>query len=136
MCHFKDRNMKKLLFVFLTSILLFSCNKDPKTKLIGEWKEHYGVGMETDVDYTNIYKIQLTTEDDIVITCLTRNNYLFDKILFDGNELSYRKENTIDPNEIFYIYGKLKLNSNEKWLEGTVVNSRGKSSNIKWEKIK
>ncbi len=92
--------------------------------------------METDVDYTDIYKIQLTTEGDIVITCLTRNNYLFDKILFDGNELSYRKENTIDPNEKFYIYGKLKLNSNEKWLEGSVVNSRDKSNNIKWEKIK
>lgn len=128
--------MKNLLFIFLTSILLFSCNKDPKAKLIGEWKEYYGVGMETDVDYTEIYKIQLTTDGDIVITCLTRNNYLFDKILFDGNELSYRKENTIDPNEKFYIYGKLKLNSNEKWLEGTVVNSRDKSNNIKWEKIK
>lgn len=128
--------MKKILFIFLTSIMLFSCNKDPKTKLIGEWKEYYGVGEETDVAYNNIYKIQLTTEGDIVITCLTRNNYLFDKILFDGNELSYRKENTIYPNEKFYIYGRLKLNSNEKWLEGTVVNSRDKSSNIKWEKIK
>lgn len=128
--------MKNILFIFLTSILLFSCSKDPKTKLIGEWKEYYGVGMETDVDYNEIYKIQLTTDGDIVITCLTYNNYLFDKILFDGNELSYRQENTIDPNEKFYIYGKLKLNSNEKWLEGTVVNSRDKSDNIKWEKIK
>lgn len=127
--------MKKILIIFLTSILIFSCKKEPKTKLIGEWKEHYGVGMETNVDY-EIYKIQLTIEGDLVITCLTRNNYLFDKILFDGNELSYRIENTIDHNEKFYIYGKLKLNSNKKWLEGTVVNSRDKSGNIKWEKIK
>jgi len=114
--------MKKLLFIFLISILLFSCNKDPKTKLIGEWKEHYGIGMDTNVDYTETYKIQLTTEGDLVITCLTYNNYLFDKILFDGNELSYRQKNTSDPNEKFYMYGKLKLNSTEKWLEGNVVN--------------
>ena len=128
--------MKKLLFIFLISILLFSCNKDPKTKLIGEWKEHYGIGMDTNVDYTETYKIQLTTEGDLVITCLTYNNYLFDKILFDGNELSYRQENTSAPNEKFYMYGKLKLNSTEKWLEGNVVNNRGKSNNVKWEKIK
>ena len=42
--------MKKLLFIILTSILLFSCNNDPKIKLVEEWKEYYGVGMETDFD--------------------------------------------------------------------------------------
>jgi len=127
--------MKNLFLILLTSTLLFSCSHDPKEKLIGEWKEYYGIGEKTDVNYNNIYKIQLASEGDLIITCITRNNYLFDNIVFDSEELSFRKENTIDPNEKFYVYGKLKLNSKGDWFEGTMKNSRGKTSHVKWEKI-
>ena len=128
--------MKKVVFIILTTIFICSCNNDPKKKLVGEWKEYYGIGKETDVNDIEIYKIQLTTQGDLIITCLSNNSYLFDRIIFDGNELSYRQENISDPNEKFYIYGKLKLKNNEKWLVGTMENSRNQSDNIKWEKLK
>lgn len=128
--------MKKVVFIILTTIFICSCHNDPKKKLVGEWKEYYGIGKETDVNDIEIYKIQLTTQGDLIITCLSNNSYLFDRIIFDGNELSYRQENISDPNEKFYIYGKLKLKNNEKWLEGTMENSRNQNDNIKWEKLK
>ena len=128
--------MNKYIILILTTMLLNSCNNDPKQKLIGEWKEHWGIGQETNVDYSDIIKIQLTTDGNFVMTCLNRNNYLFDKIIFDGNELSFREENTQDPNEKFYVYFKLKLNKEGNWLEGSITNSRGKTADVKWEKIK
>ena len=128
--------MKNLLFILITTTLLLSCSNDPKTKIIGQWKEYYGIGEETDVDYNEIYKIRFGSEGDLMITCLSYDAYLFDNIVFDSEELSFRKENTSDPDEKFYIYGKLKLNSKGDWFEGTMKNSRGKTSHVKWEKIK
>ncbi len=128
--------MRSFAIIILTSVLLLSCNNNPKEKLVGEWKEYWGVGQETNVDYNDISKIQLTTDNEIILKCTDRDNYLFDKILFDGNELSFRKENTIDPNEKFYVYYKLKLSKDGKWLEGPINNSRNETNYVKWEKIK
>ena len=54
--------MRKILIFSLTSLLLFACKNDPNNKLVGEWKEHWGVGVETDVNYNDTFKIQLTTD--------------------------------------------------------------------------
>ncbi len=130
------KGITKIFCLLLVVVsLLSSCNSDPKKKLIGEWKEYCGVGQETDVDYSDTYKIQLTADNEIILSCTSRDNYLFDKILFDGNELSFRKENTIDPNEKFYVYYKLKLSKDGEWMEGPISNSRNQTDYVKWKKI-
>ncbi len=103
--------MKKLLLIFIASTFLCSCSKDPKEKIVGEWKEYWGVGQETDVTYSNTYEIQITAEGEIILKC---------KI----------------PNEKFYIYYKMKLSSDGKWMEGPISNSRNQTDYVKWEKIK
>ena len=133
--NFNQYDMRNFLILLLTTLILSACNNDPKQKLIGEWKEHWGIGQETDVNYNDIIKIQLTTDGNFVMTCMNRNNYFFDKIIFDGIELSFREENTQDPNEKFYVYYKLKLSSDGKWMEGTISNSKGQTDNIKCEKV-
>src|ERR1035437_5682453 len=119
--------MKNILLLIITGIILNACNNDPKQKLIGEWKEYWGIGEETDVNYNSINKIQLNSDGNFVITRVTGNDYLFDKIVFDGTELSFREENTSDPNEKFFVYYKLKLINDAKWMEGSIINSRGKT---------
>lgn len=127
--------MKKISIIIVASILLFSCSSDPKKKLVGVWKEHWGIGQETDVTYNDTIKIQLATDGEIILRCTNRSNYVYDKILFDGMELSFIKENTIDPNEKFYVYYKMKLSDNGNWMEGPISNSRKATNYVKWKKI-
>lgn len=131
--------MKKLtkhfcLLLFAVT-LLSSCNSDTRLKLIGEWKEHWGIGSQTDVNYSDTVKIQLTTDGDLIMSCPNYEHYLFDKIVYDGKEFSFRMENTSVPNEKFYVFYKLTLQDNGKWMDGSIENSRNKKVSIKWEKI-
>lgn len=128
--------MKKLQFISFLFIIFTSCQINPTQSLVGEWKEYYGIGEETDVTYNSIYRIEISKNDKLIIECSSDDHTVFDNIVFDGNELSFRKENTIQPNVKFYMYGKLKLKKNEKWMEGDVINSKNEKSHIKWEKIK
>lgn len=50
--------------------------------------------------------------------------------------LSFRMENTIDPNEKLYVYYKMKLSDDGKWMEGPISNSRNATNYVKWQKIK
>lgn len=123
-----------LLLIVVT--ILSSCNSDPKQKLVGKWAEHWGIGTETDINDIDTIQIQLTTDGGIVVSCVNKKHFQYDKIVFDGNELSYRMENISDPNEKFYVYYKLKLQDNGNWMDGSIENSRNKRDNIKLEKIK
>jgi hypothetical protein len=102
--------LKKLILIILASILFFAFMDYPKEKLVGLWAEHWGVGVQTDVTYVDTVQIQLSNNGEIEMKCINDQYYLYDKISFNGTELSYRKENASDPNEKFYIYYKLKIN--------------------------
>ena len=122
---------KYFVFIFIC-LILFACNDDPKKQLLGVWKEHWGVGQESDVTYNDTIKIHLSKNDEIILKCINRDYYTFDSVLFDGIELSFRIENTND----FYINYKIKLSDNRKWIEGTAQNSNNETVYVKWEKIK
>lgn len=151
--------MKKIYFLSLL-LLLFSCtnNKgkedkttvikdttivkdttvvkaDPKQKLVGEWKEHWGIGMETNVKSSDLYIIELIENRDIVVTCTNKKKYAIDQVLFDGKELSFRKQNKSYPKGKFYVYYRLKLHDDYNWMEGPVTNNKKQSDYVKWEKI-
>ncbi len=152
-------NLRKtpLLLIFL---LLFSCTNDkvkenktinedktakedkttivktdPKQELVGEWKEHWGIGMETTVRYSDLYKIQLTKNGDIVVTCKNKKNFVIDQLLFDGKELSFRKQNKAYSLGKFYVYYRLKLHDDFNWMEGPITNNKKQKDYVKWEKM-
>ncbi|MBX3163753.1 MAG: hypothetical protein KF900_04685 [Bacteroidetes bacterium] len=127
---------KTFCLLFMVATLLSSCTSDPKQKLVGKWAEHWGIGTETDIQYVDTIQIQLTTDDNIIMSCVNNKTLQYDNIIFDGNELSFRMENISDPNEKFYVYYKLKVQKNGNWMDGSIENSRNKKNNIKLEKVK
>jgi hypothetical protein len=115
---------------------LSSCNSDSKQKLVGKWAEHWGIGRETDINYIDTIQIQLTTDGNIVISCVNKKHFQYDKIVFDGNELSYRMENIDYQDGDFYVYYKLKVLDKGDWMDGSIVNSINHKEIIKLEKVK
>lgn len=146
-------NLRKTPILLLLFLLLFSCtnnkvkeNKitkedksiiktDAKQELIGEWKEHWGIGMETTVRYSDLYKIQLSNNGNIVVSCNTKKNFAIDQILFDGHELTFRKQNKAYRLGKFYVYYRLKLHDDFNWMEGPITNNKKQKDYVKWEKL-
>ncbi len=108
---------------------------DPKQRLVGDWKEHWGIGMETDVNSSDLYKIQVGTNGNFVITCTNKKKYKIDQLLFDGQELTFRKQNKSYPLGKFYVYYRLKLHDDFNWMEGPVTNNKKQKDYVKWEKM-
>lgn len=108
---------------------------DPKQKLVGEWKEHWGIGMETNVAQTELYKIELGTNGDIIVNSQNKKKYKIDQLLFDGKELTFRKQNKFYPKGKFYVYYKLKLHDDYNWMEGPITNNKNQKDYVKWERV-
>jgi len=153
------QQLKKIHFLSLL-LLLFSCTNNKgkeekttvvkdtiivkdttvvkvgsKTNLVGEWKEHWGIGMETNVKSSDLYIIELTENKNIVVTCTNKKKYAIDQVLFDGKELSFRKQNKFYPKGKFYVYYRLKLHDDYNWMEGPVTNNKKQRDYVKWEKV-
>ncbi len=106
-----------------------------KQNLVGQWKEHWGVGVETNVNYNDLYKIQLDDAGKISVVCTNKNKYKIDRILFDGQEISFRKQNKAYPSGKFYVYYKLKLHDDLNWMEGPITNTKKQKDYVKWERL-
>jgi hypothetical protein len=107
---------------------------DPKQQLIGEWREHWGIGRETNVKSTDLFKIAIAEDGKLLITCLNKKRFAIDQVLFDGKELSFRKQNKSYPLGKFFVYYRLTLNDNYAWMAGPVKNNKKQSDYVKWEK--
>lgn len=151
----------KNIYLLLLLVLLFSCtnnkSKEEKTttkdtvlikdtlhvrssvgakqQLVGTWKEHWGIGMETNVQTSDVFKIQLNANDNLTISCPDKKKFAIDQILFDGKELTFRKQNKSYPKGKFYVYYRLKLNDNAQWMEGPITNNKKQKDYVKWEKM-
>ncbi|RYE35968.1 MAG: hypothetical protein EOP42_05100 [Sphingobacteriaceae bacterium] len=108
---------------------------DPKQNLVGQWKEHWGVGVETNVKSNDVYQIELSEDGNLSITTSNKKKYKIDQLLFDGRELSFRKQNKLYPLGKFYVYYKLKLRDDFKWMEGPITNNKKQKDFVKWEKV-
>lgn len=108
---------------------------DPKQKLVGQWKEHWGIGVQTNVNSNDVYQIQLSDNGNLNITSSNKKKYKIDQLLFDGMELSFRKQNKSYPLGKFYVYYKLKLHDDYKWMEGPITNNKKQKDYVKWEKV-
>jgi hypothetical protein len=100
-----------------------------KEALVGQWKEYWGVGQVTDVDYNDIYIVSLGIDGGLVFACRNRPNYVFENSLFDGTNLSV----TLDNNG-FVIKYVLAISENGGILTGTATTVKD-TYNIIWEKV-
>lgn len=112
-----------------------SATSDSKQNLIGQWKEHWGIGVETNVNYNDLYKISIDDAGKISINCTNKKKYKIDQVLFDGQEISFRKQNKSYPLGRFYVYYKLKLHDDLRWMEGPITNTKKQKDYVKWQKV-
>lgn len=124
------KTILKASIVFLGVIILFGCSDD-KTALDGKWKEFWAVGEKSNVDHTDIYEININSDEELVMNCFSCNETptRFQKILFDGNELSF--EIVWENNTVPYV---LRLQDNNT-LVGTAINAEGNSVKVKLQKV-
>lgn len=108
---------------------------DTKQQLIGNWKEHWGIGMETNVNSADVYQIKLVANGNLELTCPAKKKFAIDQVLFDGQELTFRKQNKSYPKGKFYVYYKLKLHDDYNWMEGPITNNKKQKDYVKWEKV-
>lgn len=112
-----------------------SAQTNSKQKLVGQWKEHWGVGVQTNVNSNDVYQIQVSGDGQLSITS-NKKKYKIDQLLFDGKELSFRKQNKSYTLGRFYVYYRLKLHDDFNWMEGPITNNKKQKDFVKWEKIK
>ena len=123
--------LKTLTLIAFLSFFFNSLFSQDVKQIQGKWKEHWGTGNVTDVEYSDVFIISVNN-GKIYINCENRDNYLVRKIVYDGEELSFEILNTYANDIIPYL---LKLSTDKKWLKGTAVSAKGKSVNVKWEKV-
>lgn len=134
--------MKKILIVFLAFQIIASCSSAKKVhssvgdhkRIVGLWTEHWG--EDSDVNYVDTVKIELKKNGDLNLRCINNPNYLYDRIDFSKDKLTFRMENTSDLNERFLIDYSLQLMDGAKLLQGEIVNSRGARVKVSMVKIK
>jgi len=107
-----------------------------KQNLTGLWKEHWGVGVQTNVNTTDLYNIEVAGNGKISIISANKKNYKIDQVLFDGQEISFRKQNKSYPLGKFYVYYKLKIHDDFNWMEGPITNNKKQKDFVKWERVK
>ena len=112
-------------------LITTSANLLAQTGIEGRWKEYWGTGNLTDIEYNDIFIITYSA-NKLYINCENRDNYHIRKVVFDGEELSFEVLNTNENDVIPYL---LKLNSDGNWLRGTAISIKGKDVNVKWERI-
>ena len=125
----------KLAFSFLLFIFIlarpFAADAQSIQSIKGEWKEHWGVGSENDIGYSDVFTIQVQ-QPKISITCPERANYKFRKIHFVEGVLSFELLNTHQNDILPY---SLTISEDKKMMKGHAKNIYGEVVDIEWEKL-
>jgi hypothetical protein len=103
----------------------------PRTAMVGQWEEYWGVGDNSDVTYNDIYDITLDSNDEIQMTVVESPQYKFRNIVFDGRNLSFQLDNNG-----FLIDYALTFGNDLSLLTGIAETSADKRFRIVWAKIK
>lgn len=128
--------MKTLLATIFLCLSMYSNYDEDPVILEGVWTDYwYPTGVEGDVDYLDTMKISIT-DDLIEISCLNRDEYLFNNISYTDGILTFTMENTIDPSEQFFVYYSLTLLEDKNTMKGSIINSKRVVNPIKWTRVK
>ncbi len=120
-----------LLLTMLLTFFALSSFSQTNNSIEGRWKEYWGAGEATDIDYHDIFIINFDSEN-IYIDCENRCNYTIRKIVFDGEVLSFELLNKIADDIIPYA---LTISPKGKWLIGMAVDVKGYKTLVRWKKI-
>ncbi|SFF06037.1 hypothetical protein [Thermoflexibacter ruber] len=112
-------------------------NNSDLSSIVGSWKENWGAGEQTNVNYSDEYVISTNQKGSLAILCPSRNNYFFEKISFYDKILKVK-----------LIIKDLKYNAGDSWvayeltlqdnntLVGSALTKAGKKVKIVWERKK
>ncbi|GAB4114403.1 MAG: hypothetical protein OHK0057_29420 [Thermoflexibacter sp.] len=136
----KFSNIILLVFIIIASgcnLIKPNLNNSDLSSIVGSWKENWGAGEQTNVNYSDEYLISRNQKGSLAILCPSRNNYFFEKISFDDKIL-----------KIKLIIKDLKYNAGDSWvayeltlqdnntLVGSALTKAGKKVKIIWERKK
>ena len=132
---------KKIIGIFLLlfgMIGLEGCViSKSNTSIVGSWAETWGVGEDTNVDYSDVYLIE-KQGGNFKMTCPKRKNYLFESVSFDGKELKAKliiKDLKYDADDTWVDYS-MQLQDNQQSFKGTALTKAGKQAKILWTKLR
>jgi hypothetical protein len=125
-----------LLFLLMLGLAACVSTRNAKLRLVGQWKETWGVGQKTDVDYQDVYVVALDAGGGLALTCPARQHYQFAALAQSGSQFSFTLEVRDDkystgPAQIRY---QLKLRPDGRAMDGTATDAEGKKFNIRWDK--
>lgn len=121
-----------VLSVVFSACRTLSIKKDYQ-KLTGSWKEEWGT---EDVKYNDVYRITPAGNNQLIITCENRPEYIIDKVHYDGKVLRLQveiRDEKYRTGSAFVRY-ELKLMSSPPVLIGTAINHQNKTIPVKWMK--
>jgi len=131
------------IVVLALVITIYSCslvrpksNTDLST-IVGNWKENWAAGGQTNVNYSDEYLISANQKGNLVILCPSRNNYFFEKISFENKILKAKliiKDLKYNAGDSWVSY-ELTLQDNDM-LVGSALTKAGKKVKIIWERKK
>jgi hypothetical protein len=125
------------LILIASGCKLFNPQANPDSAIIGSWKENWGAGEQTNVNYSDEYLISRNQKNSLAIVCPSRNNYFFEKISFEDKILKVK-----------LIIKDLKYNAGDSWvayelilqdnntLVGSALTKAGKKVKIVWDRKK
>lgn len=140
----KMKIMNKYPLFILLLVVICSCSIQKKNSsgqeknILGIWTENWGkdtIDSESDVTYVDTLHFYKNLKGKIQITCINSSNYIYRKIKLKDSILTFTMENIVDPKEKFFVYYKFVV-TNEKELDGEIVNSKNQKENVKLIKIK
>lgn len=121
-----------IIFTLSTSCSVFKATST--TSIAGEWEETWGVGEETNVDYSDVYLITMNSKNKPTIQCPKRKNYLFEQTTFDGKKLFTHliiKDLKFDAGDSWVDY-TMEFQEKENSFKGIALTKAGKKASIIW----
>lgn len=125
--------MKNTVLIIVSVIVLSACgaSKVSVQSLNGDWKETWGYGVETDIDYHDEYRITVIN-NTIAITCTNNDSYTYRDLQYNNGTFSFIMTNTSGNDDLPYWFTVTKDKSR---MLGTAVSVHGDTVPILWERI-
>lgn len=126
-----------IILFFLGSCTLIKPQKQDLAAISGRWEETWGVGGQTNVNYADVYIINIGKQGEPSIVCPQRKNYVFEKIAFDGKKITTHliiKDLKYGAGDAWVDYS-LELQDDQRTFKGTAITKAGKKAVISWKKI-
>ncbi len=100
----------------------------PLQRFVGTWRETWGVGEETDVDFQDVYIFALAG-GSLSASCPEKESYEFGAVKIDGDRLRVQLVN----GEVIIDYD-MRLAPTGQQFDGTAVTSEDIHRTIRWDR--